>query len=378
MEKYIKKNVLIDCTAATQRITGIERYVRELAPRVALLLLEKGYRIVVALSDVADWWPNGLEQNVGLDVVYLPSSNRLAKDYVHLPILAKKSAVNSAWFPALPPSPFFFMAVPRCRVIRTVFDAVIWNHKDKLSLGNRFYYRPMEMFGIRHYEHIHTISEFSKGELVEYFPELNEKIIVSGIGVNSFSDISCETAVFHDWIDRLIGYRVLLFVSTLEPRKNLPFLLRVFEQILQQRSDIRLVLAGRFGWGAEEVKSLISDLNLNDDVILTGSVDDKTLSWLYKRADLFVFPSISEGFGLPIVEAMSAGLPVISSNAGALPEAAGDAAILLPPNELDAWVSNIRSLFDDPETRNSMIERGYKQATRFSWDAVAESIAATF
>lgn len=370
------QRLFIDCTVATCRISGIERYVRELIPRVCLLMLEKDYRITIALSSTADWWSLSLEQNVAVDVIYLSSKNRIIKDYIDLPYFAKKSGVDYAWFPALPPSPIFFLANPNCIILRTIFDAVMWKNADTLSKGNRFYYRPLEEYGIQRYDKIHTISEFSKSELIECFPSIGKKIIVSGIGVNSFTN-TIKLAICHDWNNRLVDQRIILFVSTLEPRKNLPFLLRVFKQIMQERSDVILVIAGRFGWGTDEVQKTLADLNLHESVVLTGAVDDTTLTWLYNRADIFVFPSLSEGFGLPVVEAMSAGLPVISSNAGALPEAAGEAAILLSPYDMDAWVKAICSLLDNAEMRNSMIKLGFEQAARFTWDAVAERIAET-
>lgn len=375
-----ENNLLIDCTAANNRISGIERYVRELAPLVADLIVKQGGRVTVVLSEGTSWWPINLSQSRDVDVVFLTARNRIVKDQIQLPMLARARQINAAWFPALPPSPLFFLLNRNCFVVRTIHDAVMWNHAQTMSKGNRFYYRPMENFGLPRYDAVHTVSGFSKNELAHLFPSIENRITASGNGVSNIADVNKQdfAPVTAPWFGRIGDRKVLLFVGTTEPRKNLPFLLHVFRKVLARHPDVRFVIAGRAGWGDAEVQLTIDALNLRESVVLTGAVDDASLNWLYKHAEFLLIPSLSEGFGLPVAEAMSVGLPVISSNAGALPEVAGDAAMLLSPEDEEGWLNAVCSLLDKPEMKISMVSRGYKQAARFSWLAVAERIAATF
>ena len=169
----------------------------------------------------------------------------------------------------------------------------------------------------------------------------------------------------------------MLAVGTLEPRKNLPFLLRVFQRFRERRPDMQLVLAGRFGWGAAEVRRTLAELGLDGQVVLTGAIADADLAALYEGAMALLFPSLHEGFGLPLIEAMSAGLPVVSSNVTSMPEVCSDAALLVPPGDEDCWLEAMRSMAEDAPLRVRLTELGLARAAAFSWDNVAARIAAT-
>ncbi len=169
----------------------------------------------------------------------------------------------------------------------------------------------------------------------------------------------------------------ILFVGVIEPRKNVGRLLRAFE-LLKERHGIphQLVLAGRAGWMYEEAMLPLGSLTVaaRDSVVLTGYVSTETLIALYSSADVFVFPGLYEGFGLPVLEAMAANVPVAASRAGAIPEVAGDAALLFDPLDPEDISSAMISLLDSSQMREDLISRGKRRCGDFSWEAAAASV----
>ncbi len=168
-----------------------------------------------------------------------------------------------------------------------------------------------------------------------------------------------------------------LYVGTLQPRKNLSRLIRAYHQLLQ-RSSIgwNLVLAGASGWESGALKQIVVDLHLTDRVHFLGYVADEALPALYAGAHFFCFPSLFEGFGLPILEAQTHGVPVMSANNSSLPEIAGDAAILVDPTDVDAIADAMLQLSQDEPLRQRLITAGYANIKRFSWAKAARETLA--
>ncbi len=168
--------------------------------------------------------------------------------------------------------------------------------------------------------------------------------------------------------------RYVLAVGTLEPRKNLTTLLEAFARLRRDGevdADLRLVLAGARGWLDEPIFATVRSLGLEDAVRFTGFVDDADLPVVYSGAALFVFPSLHEGFGLPLLEAMACGVPVVTSNISSMPEVAGDAAVLVDPRDADGLAAAIARLLRDGALRDRLREAGIARARQFSWEATA-------
>jgi len=171
----------------------------------------------------------------------------------------------------------------------------------------------------------------------------------------------------------------VLSVGTLQPRKNYVRLIRAFVQLTNQPTNQptnqltnQLVIAGGRGWLYEE--TLAEAGKYPDRVRILGFVDDGDLPALYRNAALFVFPSLYEGFGLPVLEAMACGVPVVCSNASSLPEVAGDAALLVDPLDTDGLTMAMARVLEDPDLRRGMIARGLEQAARFTWERAARQL----
>jgi len=164
----------------------------------------------------------------------------------------------------------------------------------------------------------------------------------------------------------------ILYVGTLEPRKNIPSLLKAFSILRERGYPHKLVLIGGKGWKYEEIFSTIDELKLENQIAIPGYVQDQDMVYFYNLADLFVYPSLYEGFGLPPLEAMSCGAPVITSSKSSLPEVVGDAALLVDPLDVDALAVAIESVLANKELRTELSERGLKRAKFFSWEKTAE------
>jgi alpha-1,3-rhamnosyl/mannosyltransferase len=162
-------------------------------------------------------------------------------------------------------------------------------------------------------------------------------------------------------------------IGTLEPRKNLPLALDAITILRKDGLDLRLVLAGSSS-PLLDVAELLEERGLGpSDVVVTGYVDDPHLAQLVAGARMLVFPSLYEGFGMPLVEAMEAGLPIVGARAGATPETVGDAGLLVDPDDAEAFADAMSRLASDDELRAQLVAAGHRQAAKFTWDRAAQS-----
>ena len=214
-------------------------------------------------------------------------------------------------------------------------------------------------------------SEFTKRETIEHLGIREDKIRVifeaAREGMKPLPLGECQT-VFAKYN---IRPPYLLYVGTIEPRKNLLTLIRAYDELLKQTDFTpQLVLCGGRGWLFDEVFKLVEELKLQDMVRFTGYVADEDLPAMYSAAEVFVYPSLYEGFGLPPLEAMACGTPAVTSNVSSLPEVVGNAGLMHDPN---SWQDLVRQIIKmlDPQTREHFRQAGLEQAARFSWDRAA-------
>ena len=189
--------------------------------------------------------------------------------------------------------------------------------------------------------------------------------------------------VTHDLQDQVrVRYqlpdRFILSVGTLEPRKNLITLLEAYHVLRSEGSNVSLVIAGGRGWRSEPFFERLHALGLENMVLLLGRVPDEDLPGLYTLAEVFAFPSLYEGFGLPVLEAMACGTPVISSNTSSLPEVVGNAGLLLPPDDIVRWKEALLNVTKNAAMRAELRERGLKQAAPFTWENTARQAYAIY
>lgn len=166
-------------------------------------------------------------------------------------------------------------------------------------------------------------------------------------------------------------HRYVLFVSTIEPRKNHVRLVRAFDALPERHRDVRLVLVGGRGWRSGPIVRSLRAAASGDRIVRPGFVAPADLRVLYAGATAFAYPSLYEGFGLPLLEAMAAGLPVVTSDRSSMPEVAGDAALLVDPESVDAIAGGLTQLLDDDVLRHELAEAGRRREACFTWDRTA-------
>ena len=213
-----------------------------------------------------------------------------------------------------------------------------------------------------------TISESSKNDIISRYQLKSDKVEVVYPGIKPGSKDMSNTNIKEKYH---IEGPYILFVSTLQPRKNLVRLIEAIARI-EETVKIKLVVVGRKGWKYEEILAAPKKYGIEDKIMFLDFVDDQDLSLLYKEADLFVMPSLYEGFGLPVLEAMKNGCPVATSNTSSLPEAGGDAAAYFDPESIEDMASVITDVLTDKKMRDNMINKGHEQVKKFSWEKSAK------
>jgi len=217
-----------------------------------------------------------------------------------------------------------------------------------------------------------TISQASKQELVERYRLDPARITVTMLAASAAFRVIDAQVARQASARFALRERYLLAVGNLQPRKNLQRLLEAFASLRRaERIPHQLVLVGQKGWMGQTIASEVERLGIAADVLLTGYVSEDELVALYNRAELFIYPSVYEGFGLPILEAMACGAPVITSNTTSMPEVAGEAALLIDPlSQAELQAAMVR-ICDDSDLRRTMREAGQQRASCFSWERMA-------
>lgn len=261
----------------------------------------------------------------------------------------------------------------------TVHDLAFLLYPQFMTAEAARYYGQID-HAVRNTDHIIAVSKATKQDLISYLGVPSEKITVIYEGSNpAYKRIDRQEA--RAFCEKRWGLdaNFIFLISTIEPRKNVPTLLRAYKLL---RNDYKrrekLVLAGSKGWLFEEVDETIKSLKLEEDVILIGRVQDISVNYLYNAASMLVFPSFYEGFGLPPLEAMTCGTPVIVSKIKVMPEVVGDAALLIDPHDEADLAIAMHRLLTDAHLRAELIDKGLKRAAKFSWEQAARETLAVY
>lgn len=264
---------------------------------------------------------------------------------------------------------------PKVAKVVTIHD-LVWKHAGKtMPRVNRLAEQILMPDAIRLADRIMVDSHSTADAIANEFPWANERIRVVHLGTTSLPEPKGIGALSEWKVDR----HYFLFVGTLEPRKNLHRLLEAFASLdAYIRKQTLLVIAGGKGWGNVDLASLIQFLGLNDSVRLTGYVSNEQLSTLYSHARFLAMPSLYEGFGLPLVEAMSFGVPVLTSSCSSLPEVAGDAGLLVDPFNTDSIASGLLQMLKDEPLRSRLAAHAKANSARFRWEKSAQAAMEIF
>ena len=365
-----------DATAAFTQGGGIGRYTREL---LGALLREQGsYRFQVFTARSPQTSPSKYELSSAAEasIKRVPLTPRwLYRIWYRLrlpvPVQLFTGRIDLFHSPdfVLPP---VMGPIP---TLLTVHDLSFEYYPETFTPSLVTYLRRVVPWSVRRATRVLADSESTRSDLMSLYQTPGQKITVLYSGVNEqFRPIRSQPTLSTVRAKYGIGDEPYIFtVSTLQPRKNHRMLIEAFSRLVSA-AQINLVIAGGKGWLYDEMAAEIMRLGLTERVHFLGFVDDEDLPTLYSAASLFVFPSLYEGFGLPILEAMACGTPVLASDASSLPEVSGDAALQLPPSDVAAWTAAMRNLLEDDGLRKRLVAAGFERAKRFTWERSAREL----
>ena len=263
---------------------------------------------------------------------------------------------------------------PRRSVV-TVHDLGYLYYPEAHTAWARRYLRWSTAYNAANAAHVVADSTATRDDLVRHGLARAESITVAYPGLNPLFRRVEDAGARGPVLERYrIAFPYVLYVGTLHPRKNLGVVLEALSELVRSGQDVHWVMAGKKGWLYEPLFTRVRELGLEERVHLLGFVADEDLPALFSGATAFVMPSLYEGFGLPVLEAMACGCPVLCSNVSSLPEVAGDAAVLLNPHQPREWAQALAALVDDRARREEMVQRAYQQSARFTWGDCAATV----
>ncbi len=260
----------------------------------------------------------------------------------------------------------------RGSLVVTIHDLSFLHHPEFFSRREALRLKVLTQSTVRKSACILTGSQHARDDIIQAYPvdPVKVRVVSHGIsdrfGAEKGGELSLQTVKKYG-----VEPPYILFVGRLNPRKNLPVLLKAFEMCKAQGLPHRLVIVGKKDFAAQELQALLKSLSSKEDILLTGFVPDEDLPHLYSLAEVFVYPSLYEGVGLPVLEAMSSGVPVVTSNSTSLKEVVGNAGVLVETTRVEDLVRVILRLVDDPALRERLSEKGIARAKAFSWAKTA-------
>ncbi len=368
--------VAIDYSAAARQRAGIGRYTRDLIRALAALDSTNAYTLYVprdarALDDVQTFPSN-------FRVARAPFGERAMvtlwqRARLPLPVEAITGSCDVFY------SPDFVLPPTRARKrILTVHDLSFKRFPEAAVPNLKWYLEAAVPRSVARADLVLADSDATRRDLIHFFHTPPERVVTLYSGYDARFQRARDGAE----LERVrktyaLEKPFLLHVGTIEPRKNLVRLIQAFSS-LPQRRDLELVIAGGRGWLYDEIYKAPEKFGVSAAVRFIGFVPDEDLPALYSLAEVFVYPSLYEGFGLPVLEAMACGAAVVTSNNSSLPEVAGDAALLVDAQDTGALTWALRRLLEDGTRRGIMQQKAVERARKFSWEASAAKLREIF
>jgi glycosyltransferase involved in cell wall biosynthesis len=272
--------------------------------------------------------------------------------------------------------PFFCPA----RSVVTVHDLSFLLFPEYFNRLNRLYLAHFTRFSARRADRVLAVSESTRRDVITKLSIHPQRVVAIHSGIQKgFEPVRDRQELNTFRKSKQVEFPFVLFVSTLEPRKNAERLVESFALLKKQTLlPHKLVLGGAVGWRYQRIFAAIERLGMRNEIVMPGFLPSRDLPLWYNCADLFVYPSLYEGFGSPPLEAMACGTPVVASNTSSLPEIVGDAGILVAPTDIEGLAQAMISVLQDSGYREDLVNRGLKQAKRFSWEATAKKTLALY
>jgi glycosyltransferase involved in cell wall biosynthesis len=362
----------IDVTAMPRRRAGAGTYMHRLVQALLELDTPHAFVIFAKASDRTLWGQPRLPHLVWPVRAAGRVSTRLVWEQVGLPWLAHRlrlDVVHSTHYT----SPLAL----RLPSVVTFCDMTFVQRPEVHTLMKRLLFPRLMRASVARARRLIAISESTRRDVLATYPIAPERVVTIPLAAGSEWRPQATDRV-HDATKRygLLPRSYVLYVGVLEPRKDVPTLIAAFRRLADTRPGLVLALGGKRGWMAEAVDAAIARAGLGDRIRILGYVPEADLPALISGAAVFAYPSLYEGFGLPVLEAMACGTPVVTTRVSAMPEVAGDAALMVEPGDPAALGLALAQVLDQPAFAAELAQRGLAAAGRFSWARCArESVA---
>jgi glycosyltransferase involved in cell wall biosynthesis len=355
------RTCLINARFVGVRMTGVQRSAYEIVRRLVANGGE-GYRLVSPRSIVVD-------STLTVEQRGYTRPGQLWEQ-IELPLIAREAGGDSVLYGPMTSGP-----VAVTRQVTTVHDLFPVEHPEWFSRAFSTWYRLLWPRLLRRVAYVVTNSEYTRQRVLEHYGLPESKVVTCRFAHDERFKPSPIDQVESFRANQGLPERYLLCIGSIEPRKNLVTLVAAWRKTLAREEGLRLVVAGASARKAVFNTSRSGVEVLDDPTIhWLGYFPDEHLPLLYQGAEAFVLPSLAEGFGLPVLEAMACGAPVVCSDNTALPEITGGAARLVPSLDVEAWTAGIDAVLADPELRSRMRAEGLERASQFSWSKTAEAV----
>ena len=362
--------IMIDARSVDIRQSGVGNYVTHLIKGLNAVDRKHQYALMITTTQRGHL-PDDLKAFENYAVPFSNENHVLGDpwEFFLLPGSLRNRGVDLFHGPA-------FMAPPfhrGFRSIATIHDLVAFHHPQTIPTKYAYYMRFLIGLMIRKATCIITDTKVIRQEIIDEFHVSQERVFAVPIAVSDlFRPVTDPARIRH--IKERFGIKkhYFLHVGNIEPRKNLTSLFLAFRRIREKiRKDYQLVVVGKKGWLYGDIFETLRESGLTDDVVFTGYVREEDIPVLYSGAEFFVFPSLYEGFGLPVLEAMRCGTPVLTSHVSSMPEVAGEAALYVDPCSVEDISEKVLKLAYDDTLKARLREKGFIQASKFTWEKTA-------
>lgn len=352
----------IDAHVLGDKSGGNETYYRNVIANLSDEIQKKTILFINEGADIADLDFKG-------KIVCFKNRNAFIRNFIEMPYLAWKYKLDCLHMQ------YFIPFLRPCPVVVTIHDISFEHFPDIFTKKEMFIQKNLIPYAARKSQKILTVSEYSKKDICEYYGCDAEKVVVTYNGKSdAFKKLDLSAEHKKELRNKYqLPDEYILYVGNIQPRKNLKRLLQAYVKYAGNNTDVKpLVIVGKKAWMYDSIFEEIKKCELEKQVYFTGYVDEEDLVKLYTEALFFVYPSIFEGFGLPVLEAMSCGTPVVTSNVTSIPEVAGEACCTIDPFDVDAICNALRAFSTNAQLREEYAEKGLKQAEKFDWKITAQ------
>lgn len=355
--------ICIDAHVLGDKSGGNETYYRNFIDTINKFL-DKDDEVILLLANKEEAEKINKKQIENIKTIVFKNKNPLIRYLYEIPTLVKKYNIDVLH------TQYYAPLVKNCKLVVTIHDISYEHFPDYFSKVELIRNRLWIWYSSKIANAILTVSEYSKKDISNRYSINQNKIFVTHLAASEIYK-KVDIKLVEETKEKFeINGDYLLTVGNLQPRKNMIRLINSYVELKtnNQNFNLKLVIVGKKAWKSDKIFERVNSANLNNEIILTDYVSNEELVSLYNGAQIFIYPSIFEGFGLPVIEAMACGTPVITSNVSSLPEVAGDSALLINPYDYNDITNKIIELYRNNELIENLKIKGEVRAKEFKWE----------